>query len=154
MSSAHYFETKYLIDETPTTSLQNEWIKTEFFQKNCYIPDEIIYELRDNYELDINELKKCQIPVSYDILNQLQIVMAQAKVVKLYQNEGNGDVLIIATALAMKNLENSKLFKDEWIIVTCDKGLSSLANNLAIRCISKEDFYRILERETGICRKK
>ena len=50
MSSAHYFETKYLIDETPATSLQNEWIKTEFFQKNCYIPDEIIYELRDNYE--------------------------------------------------------------------------------------------------------
>ena len=76
------------------------------------------------YEAEASYTKKCQIPVSYDILNQLQIVMAQAKVVKLYQNEGNGEVLIIATALAMKNLENSKLFKDEWVIVTCDKGLS------------------------------
>lgn len=152
--SAHYFETKYLIDETPAASLQNEWIKTDFFQKKCFIPDEIMYELKDNYELDINELRKCQIPVSYDILNKLQMVMAQAKIVKLYQNEGNGDVLMIATALVMKGAEDSKLLKDEWIIVTCDKGLVALANNLAIKCIGKDEFYDILERETGIRRVK
>ncbi len=39
------------------------------------------------YEAEATYTKKCQIPVSYDILSQLQIVMAQAKVVKLYQNE-------------------------------------------------------------------
>ena len=39
------------------------------------------------YEAEATYAKKCQIPVSYDILSQLQIVMAQAKVLKLYQNE-------------------------------------------------------------------
>lgn len=146
MSGAYYYKTKYLIDETPAASLKNEWMRTDFFKENCFVPEEIIYELRDNYELDLNELKKSQIPVSYDILNTLQIVMAQAKIVKLYQNEGNGDALIIATAMAMRNLENTKLIKDEWVIVTSDKGVVTLAKNLAIRCIGKDDFYDVLKR--------
>ena len=149
MSEARYYETKYLIDETPAASLKDEWIMTNFFKKNCFIPEEIIYELRDNYELDLVELRKNQIPVSYDILNELQIVMAQAKAVKLYQNEGNGDALIIATALVMKNKENAKLIKDEWIIVTSDKGVITLAKNFAIKCISKDEFYGILKQEIG-----
>lgn len=147
MSGAYYYETKYLIDETPATSLKNEWMKTNFFKNNCFIPEEIMYELRDNYELDLNELKKNQIQVSYDILNALQIVMAQAKVVKLYHNEGNGDALIVATAMAMKNLENSKLIKNEWVIVTSDKGVVTLAKNLAIKCIDKNIFYEQLKQE-------
>lgn len=147
MSSAHYQATRYLIDETPAASLKCEWIETNFFQENCFIPEEIIYELRDNRELDLNKLKGRQIAVSYDILNALQIVMAQAKVVKLYQNEGNGDALIVATALAMKNIENTKLIQDEWVIATSDKGVIALAEKLAIRCIGKKEFYAILERE-------
>ena len=147
MSGAYYYETKYLIDETPAASLKNEWMKTNFFKNNCFIPEEIMYELRDNYEFDLNELKKNQIQVSYDILNALQIVMAQAKVVKLYHNEGNGDALIVATAMAMKNLENSKLIKNEWVIVTSDKGVVALAKTLAIKCIDKNIFYEQLKHE-------
>lgn len=149
MSKVHYYKTKYLLDETPAASLSNEWIKSDFFQRNCLIPEEIMYELRDNFELDFNELKKVLVPVSYDILNQLQIVMAQVKIVKLYQNEGNGDSLIIATALAMKNEENAKLIKDEWVIVTSDKGVVAIAKNFAIKCIGKNEFYEILKQASG-----
>lgn len=145
MSRVRYFETKYLLDTTPAASLHNEWLKTKFFQNYCFVPEEIMYELRDNFELDLIELKKNQIPVTYDILNELQIVMAQAKIVKLYQNEGNGDSLIIATALAMKNKENAKLIKDDWVIVTSDTGVATLAKNFAIRCIGKNEFYDILK---------
>lgn len=147
MSKAGYYETKYLLDTTPAASLRNEWIGSDFFQKNCFVPEEIIYELRDNNELDLAMLKNNQISVSYDILSNLQIVMAQAKIVKLYQNEGNGDVLIIATALAMKNIENAKLLKDEWVIVTSDNGVVKLAANFAIKCITKESFYSILQEQ-------
>ncbi|MBQ3318599.1 hypothetical protein IJG76_01110 [Candidatus Saccharibacteria bacterium] len=147
MSGVYYYKTKYLIDETPAASLKNEWMRTDFFKENCFVPEEIMYELRDNYELDLNELKKSQIPVSYDILNALQIVMAQAKIVKLYQNEGNGDALIVATAMAMRNLENTKLIKDEWAIVTSDKGVVTLAKNLAIKCIDKNSFYGVLKQK-------
>lgn len=151
MSSVHYYQTKYLLDETPAASLRSEWIRSKFFCENCFVPEEIMYELRDNRNLDINELKKNQIPISYDVLNMLEIVMAQAKIVKLYQNEGNGDALIVATALSMKNIENSKLVKDEWIIVTSDKGVASLSKKFAIHCISKDEFYGILKSEIKDC---
>lgn len=151
MSGVHYYQTKYLLDETPAASLNGEWIHSEFFHENCFIPEEVMYELRDNRNLDINELKKNQITTSYDILNMLEIVMAQAKIVKLYQNEGNGDALIIATALSMKNIENSKLVKDEWVIVTSDKGVVALSKKFAIRCIGKDELYRILKSELKSC---
>ena len=147
MSGVHYYQTKYLLDETPAASLNSEWIHSKFFHENCFVPEEIMYELRDNRNLDIDGLKKNQILTSYDILNMLEIVMAQAKIVKIYQNEGNGDVLIVATALSMKNIENSKLVKDEWVIVTSDKGVVALSKKFAIRCISKDEFYGILKSE-------
>ena len=146
MSQIYYYGYKFLIDETPMASLPNDWIKTDFFRKNCFIPEEIIIELENNPNLELEELKKNKIPVTYSILCKLVLVMAQAKIVKLYQNEGNGDALIIATALAMKDQEDTKLLKNEWIIVTSDRGVASLAKNFAIKSIKKEEFYDIMRK--------
>lgn len=155
--SVNYYDIKYLIDETPCASLQNDWIKSEFFQNYCYVPEEILFELRDNIFLDMSLLIKRNIPVTYEILNKLQyFVMPQiGKIVDLYKNEGNGDTLLIATALDMREKEDKKLVKSEWIIVTSDKGVANLAKKFNIRTISKSDFFEIItqkceaERQAG-----
>ena len=147
MSNIQYTDVRYILDETPSSSLKPEWIKSQFFQSYCYIPEEIIYELRDNNRLNFEIIAQRSIPVTYEILNKLQqYVMPQiGKIVDLYKNEGNGDALLIATALEMRQMEDDKLIKSEWVIVTSDNGLASLAKRFDIRCISKNDFYRIIE---------
>ena len=149
MSNVSYYDVKYLIDETPCASLDNDWLESEFFQNYCYISEEILFELRDNNRLDFSLLVKNSIPVTYEILNKLQqFVMPQiGPIVDLYKNEGNGDALLIATALNMREKEDEKLVKCEWAIVTSDKGVATLAKKFDLRAISKKDFFQILKRE-------
>ena len=147
MSNAGYYDVRYLIDETPCASLEKDWLKSEFFQNYCYIPEEILFELRDNVRLDFSLLADSSIPVTYEILNKLQqYVMPQiGKIVDLYKNEGNGDALLVATALDMREKEDEKLVKSEWVIVTSDKGVVTLAKKFDLRTISMQDFFQILK---------
>lgn len=145
MSIIRYCETNFLLDTTPVASLCNEWMDSEFFLSYCFIPEEIVFESGTNFYIDLEKLKRRQISTTYEVLNKLKMIMAQAKVVDLYNNEGNGDVLLVATALAKKDEEDLKLFKAEWVIVTCDKGVAKLAESFAIRVMGKDEFYKILE---------
>lgn len=149
MSNVSYYDVKYLIDETPCASLKNDWLKSEFFQSYCYVPEEILFELRDNNRLDSSLLIKNKIPVTYEILNRLQqFVMPQVgNIVDLYKNEGNGDALLIATALNMREKEDAKLVKSEWVVVTSDKGVVALAKKFDLKTISMKEFFQILKRE-------
>ena len=65
----------------------------------------------------------------------------------LTYHEGNGDALLVATALYEKRKELDKLFQDEWIIVTDDKGLKKFAKKFAIECIDNSSFMGILEQK-------
>lgn len=74
--------------------------------------------------------------------------MPQAnKIVDLYKNKGNGDALLIATALEMRQGEDEKLIKSEWVVVTSDKGVMALAKKFDLRCMNKKEFYELIEEE-------
>lgn len=146
-----FIETKYLVDTTPAATLQEKWMKSSFFKKYCFFPEEIIYELRDNLALNQRVLAEQKIEVSIDTLDQLQNVMLSAdKIVDLYNNEGNGDVLLLATALSERRKELGSMLKTRWIIVTEDKGVAKLANVLNIETINKKQFYELLDNQTII----
>ncbi len=146
MTSNIFVETKYLIDTTPAATLQEEWTKTVFFKKFCFFPEEIVYELRDNLTLDQRMLAEQKIEITVDVLDQLRNVMLNAdKIVDLYNNEGNGDVLLVATVLSEQRKELGSMLRTQWIIVTEDKGVVKLANTFSIKTINKSQFYVLLE---------
>lgn len=146
-----FIETKYLIDTTPAATLQEEWMKSSFFKKYCFFPEEIIYELRDNLALNQRILAEQKIEVSINTLDQLQNVMLSAdKIVDLYNNEGNGDVLLIATILSERRKELGSMLKTQWIIVTEDKGVAKLADVFNIETINKKQFYQTLDSQTTV----
>lgn len=90
-----------------------------------------------------------KIGITVDILDQLRNVMLNAeKIVDLYNNEGNGDVLLIATALSEQHKELGSMLRTQWIIVTEDKGVVKLANTFSIKTIDKRQFYILLEGQT------
>ena len=146
-----FIETKYLIDTTRAATLKEKWMKSSFFKQSCFFPEEIIYELRDNLALNQRILAEQKIEVSIDTLDQLQNVMLSAdKIVDLYNNEGNGDVLLIATILSERRKELGSMLKTRWIIVTEDKGVVRLASVFNIETISKKQFYELLDNQAII----
>ena len=72
----------------------------------------------------------------------------QPKLVDLYKYKGNGDVFLIATALARMNEEDGMLFKTEWIIVTEDKGVIDMAKKCNICTINTKEFENICRGES------
>ena len=75
-------------------------------------------------------------------------MLSAGKIVDLYNNEGNGDVLLIATVLSERRKELGSMLKTQWIIVTEDKGVAKLAGIFNIETINKKQFYQILGNQT------
>ncbi|MBQ2638968.1 hypothetical protein IJF91_02810 [Candidatus Saccharibacteria bacterium] len=150
-----YIERKYIIDTNVAATLSRATMKTKIFTEKCFLPEEILYELKDNKIVGHDILYKQNLPTTLEILNKLQsIVMHKAeKVIDLYNNEGNGDVMIVATILAERDKELGQMLLTEWVIVTEDKGLTKLASEFDIRTIGKKEFHSIFnnteEKKTG-----
>lgn len=144
----NYLDEMYIIDTVVAATLTVDIIESSFFDKYCFVPEEIRYELRNNPlhpKLQNNEIK-----TDINILSQLKNVFSamdnNSRLVDLYQNMGNGDALIIATVLAKRAEELGKLFPDKWTIVTEDKGLCEVARKHDIEYISRDDFLEIVRR--------
>lgn len=144
----NYIDEKYVIDTVVAASLPIDIINHDFFDNHCFIPEEICYELRDNP--NYHRFKRREIKTDINILSQLKNVFLaldrDSRLVDLYQNMGNGDALIIATALAKQAEEIGQLFPDKWIIVTEDKGLREAADKHDISHINRGDFIKIVNK--------
>lgn len=145
MSTINTIGTKYLLDSMIVSSLKTEFIQSKFFKSSCFFSDEIAYEQRDNNQLNLSEFENNIFPVDSDILQKLKDVMEKAKIVKLYRNEGNGDVLTIATALSQTANDSLPMFSIKWKIVTSDRGLKNLAREFDIECIDADEFNSIID---------
>lgn len=123
------------------------FIESEFFVKNVWIIDEIIYEAR--YSRAINSIKKLQHHIEAKDCERLkQIVQDCAekyKVVKLY--EGCADAILLATALSINDSsgEQSELQFEHTtaIVVTEEKGIRAACDILQIKWLSQASFIRI-----------
>ncbi len=141
-------KTVYLVDNMVICAKAiAPFIESEFFVKNVWIIDEIIYEAR--YSRAINSIKKLQHHIEAKDCERLkQIVQDCAekyKVVKLY--EGCADAILLATALSINDSsgEQSELQFEHTtaIVVTEEKGIRAACDILQIKWLSQASFIRI-----------
>ena len=88
-----------------------------FMRTCCRIPEEILFEAQGLP--DIDALRLLNYPTRTVILDKLRVVMATIKpgdkVVDLYSNKGNGDVMLLATALTEMAVSEMQLVGDRWM---------------------------------------
>ena len=137
----------YLIDSDAASKLHRGLLETPFFQNQCRLTEENIYELRENNNIDC--FSKHEIKINSEILLALPDVWDKVdygdKIFDLYQNEGNADLIIIATLLFELKRNKSRLFSDDWVIVSDDKGLTAVAEKFSFSTMTSDDFMKFTE---------
>jgi hypothetical protein len=125
---------RYILDTVTLSKMTAQQRGSAFMRSYCRIPDEILLEAQGLQ--DIVTLKLLDYPVTAVVLENVIVVMAtirpEDKVVDLYTNKGNGDVMLLATALTEMAISSTQLFGDRWTIATDDNGLTLKAKELGI----------------------
>lgn len=137
---------RYLVDNVTLSMLTASQKASTFMRNWCRIPEEIFYEARGLP--DIEKLRPLTYQVTTTVLDNVKTVLAtikpEDKVVDLYRNEGNGDVMLLATALTEMSVSAEQLFGDRWIIATADKGLTRKANELGVLTCTSDEFIELV----------
>lgn len=137
---------RYLVDNVTLSRMTAEQRASPFMRNRCRIPEEILFEARGLP--DIEMLKPLIYPITTTVLENVKVVLATTKagdkVVDLYRNEGNGDVMLLATALTEMSVSDGQLFGDRWIIATSDKGLTRKAVELGVLTCTSDQFIALV----------
>lgn len=129
------------------------YIESDFFIKNVWIVDEVVYEARNSKS--INSIKKLQHHIEVKECERLKEIVQDCvekfKILKLY--EGCADAILLATALAI-NDSNSKQSELQFeqikpILVTQEKGIRTSCDELKIDWLSQASFIRIAKHFTN-----
>lgn len=138
---------KYLLDSNVlATSAVIEIIDTDFFQENCIIISEIAFELSDTSIAD--RLAKYTVSPSASTLQQLVGIADElVKLGILKTDHGNGEALLLAEALSIKDGGQSQLLmdfmRDRPVIVTDERAVDAYAKSINIEAISGREFLDI-----------
>jgi hypothetical protein len=138
---------RYLVDNNVLSKLSPAQRSSQPFRARCLIPSEVLFEASGFP--DIEALSQLEVPVSAQVLLQLQRVMrtvlvADFTLVDLYANKGNADPILIATALGKAADSADTLFPEEWRIVTDDVAVHSKAAEFDVRVMSSREFLATL----------
>ena len=138
---------RYLVDTVTLSRMTAKQRGSAFMRSYCRIPEEILMEAQGL--ADIDTLKLLEYPITVTVLENVVAVMAtirpEDRVVDLYTNKGNGDVLLFATALTEMGISSTQLFGDRWIIATDDDGLTLKAKALGIITCRSPDLVNLIE---------
>lgn len=145
-----YIDVKYMVDTTPAVKIPREVLETDFFTSYCFFPDEILYELRENKNYSL--FRKHSLPTTASVLQNAQNSVLPAlpkssKLIDLYTNKGNGDILLLSTVLDEQGKDLGKLFQSRWKIVTEDVRLGERAKIYSIDVINTSEFLHIIKDE-------
>jgi len=142
------YDKKYIVDTNVACSLKKEHIDSNFFRHECFVPEEILAEIGSSNDLYL-EFEKQRLPITFDVLYELQnsIMMHSESVIDLYDNKGDGDVMIIATVLAEKRKEAGSWLTTEWVVATEDNGLKKLLSKFGIGHVGLEEFKALCLKE-------
>lgn len=139
---------KYLIDSNVlATSEVIKIIETDFFNDNCVVISEIAFELFDTSIADA--LAKRAIVPTVNTLSHLKgIADDLVKLGILKTDHGNGEALLIAEALSMKESGDAQVLMDFMkshpVIVTDEKAVDTYAKSIGIEAISGREFIDII----------
>jgi len=135
-------DVRYLLDTVSINRLPLDLLNSVFVQSNCNVPLDVCYEVGNLRKQQA--VQKIIEKMSADLLHIVQSLLHEIgtnnKVLDIYHNEGNGDVILVATALMKKEQESLTLFKNNWIIVSDDKDLQELAKQKGVKAMSTEAF--------------
>lgn len=142
-------EVKYLIDANVIASRRIHTLLTDDFINNyCVIIDEIAHELEDTTLAE--KINKFRLPPNISVLNILPDItddLIERGILKT--DHGNGDALLIATAIYIKGGmgESQGVFSfisTTPVIVTEEKAIQAYCKEEGIDCMNQMDFLAIL----------
>lgn len=140
---------RYLVDTVTLSKMTVTQRSSTFMRSHCRIPEEILFEARGLP--DIDALMLLTYPITTVVLENVTVVMATIspgdKVVDLYSNKGNGDVMLLATALTEMAISSGQLLGDHWMIATDDDGLTRKAHELSVSTCTADKLISYLDRQ-------
>ena len=144
------YDKKYIVDTNVACSLKKMHVDSNFFRNNCFIPEEILTEIGNSNDLYL-EFERRQLPITFDVLYELQnsVMLHSESVIDLYDDKGDGDVMIIATILAEKRKEAGSWLITEWVVATEDNGLKKLLSKFGIERVGLEEFKVLCLKEVN-----
>lgn len=139
----------YLVDSNVLSKLSREGRSSKQVKARCRIPTEVLHETR--WFPDHSALRLLEYPVTHSVLQHLRVVMSAAspgetQLIDLYHNEGNGDPLLVATALDATSKVKETLFPDAWSVATDDRAVRVLAEQFEVPWTS----FKQLKAELGL----
>ncbi len=144
---------KYFMDANVlSTSKIRATIETDFFKANCIVLDEIAYELQGTSIGD--SLQRLAQSPDIDTLKRLgDIIDDLVRLSILQTDHGNGDALLIAAALSLKDGAGGQgqlsFMQDQPVIVTDEKLVDVYAKKRGLDAISGDEFMKILSAVEG-----
>lgn len=142
---------RYLLDAVCLSRLRPEQRVSAFVRTNGRIPSEVVYEARGVPEIRL--LSELEYKTSLAVLEKVKVVMASVKpgdkLVNLYRSEGNGDVMLLASALTLLADDLPSLFPDRWVIATDDGGLAAKAAELGVETCTTAELQALIDADMG-----
>jgi hypothetical protein len=131
------------------TSSVIEIINTAFFRKNCIVIGEIAFELSDTSIA--RELEKHAVAPTAKTLKELPSITDDlVRLDILKTDHGNGEALLLAEAVALKNGQGDQLLMDFMkvrpVIVTDEKAVDKYAKSIGIEAINRREFMAIFNK--------
>lgn len=141
---------KYLIDSNVlATSEVIKIIDTDFFNDHCVVISEIAFELFDTSMAD-TLAKKAVAPTANTLFRLKDITDDLVKLGILKTDHGNGEALLLAEALSMKEGGEVQVLMDFMksrpVIVTNEKAVDAYAKSIGIEAISGREFVDIINK--------
>lgn len=141
-------ETRFLVDTNALSKIGRHRRTTEFFLNRAALPSEVLHEASKSP--DIETLQTLEFETTPAVLRALRevmdaVVVEDSTLLDLYRNQGGADPLMIACALAGRNETRQRLFGEEWLIVTEDKAVCTLAGRFGIKVVTPGEFARQID---------
>jgi len=135
--------TWYLLDNNALLTLTRAERSGRFVRERCRVPSEVLYEAQ-GYP-DIQALRRLEFEMNADILERVRRVMASVSpgdttLVDLYANKGNADPILIASAMYARELSETTLLPDEWVVVTDDRAVQRTAGQFGVPTLRSNEF--------------
>lgn len=143
---------KYLMDSNVlATSSLIEIMDTDFFLENCIVISEIAHELSDTSFAD--KLTRHAVPPTISTLENLKNITDDlVRLGILKTDHGNGEAILLAEALSMKNGNEDQLLmefmRDRPVIVTEERAVDAYSKSIGIEAINGQEFMSIFRDTT------
>jgi hypothetical protein len=141
--------TWYLLDNNALLTLTREQRSGPFVRERCRIPAEVVYEAQGYPDVEV--LRQLEFEMNADILERVRRVMASVRpgdtaLVDLYANKGNADPILIATAMYARELSETTLLPEDWVVVTDDREVRRAAAEFGVPTMPSSELGELVRK--------